>query len=55
MKDQVDALNDRGIMAAAWNSMLDAPGRSRNRDGNAGRQAPAPVYLAGEMPEAGVP
>ncbi len=29
MKDQVDALNDRGIMAAAWNSMLDAPGRSR--------------------------
>jgi|SRR5271157_604490 len=29
MKDQVDALNDRGIMAAAWNSMLDATGRSR--------------------------
>jgi ATP-dependent DNA helicase RecQ len=29
MKDQVDALNARGIMAAAWNSMLDAAGRSR--------------------------
>ena len=29
MKDQVDALNARGIPAAAWNSLLDAAGRSR--------------------------
>jgi len=29
MKDQVDALNARGIRAAAWNSLLDAAGRSR--------------------------
>jgi ATP-dependent DNA helicase RecQ len=29
MKDQVDALNARGIPAAAWNSLLDSAGRSR--------------------------
>jgi len=29
MKDQVDALNARGIPAASWNSLLDAAGRNR--------------------------
>ena len=49
MKDQVDDLNARGIMAAACNSSLDSRERTRNRGGDEGGPAPPPVCLAGEM------
>ena len=55
MKDQVDALNARGIPGCCLEPASSIPTGAAGSGRDTGGQAPAPVCLAGEMPEAGIP